>query len=176
MITPPQNINTKQGCLKWRVLGFFFCFLFFTLRKVRAMPLWCHRKNTVWNLGSRGLYDLLLCDLGKEHNFSWFTEKTEAIFRKEVPPAPIIRYTKVSSTICKGASLHLVRWVNSPCLEGQLLPCALGPLSPGQGSLFCCFPSFLHYQLSPMYCIIRIIQNHYTSHLIKSPPFISEPP
>lgn len=62
--------------------------------------MWCHGKNTVWNLGSRQLYDLLLCDLGKEHNFSWFTEKIETIFRKEVPPAPISNYTNVSIILC----------------------------------------------------------------------------
>ena len=44
-------------------------------------------------------------------------KKIEAIFRKEVPPAPVTKYSKVSITISKGVSLLLLWQVKLQALQ-----------------------------------------------------------
>ena len=44
-------------------------------------------------------------------------KKIEAIFRKEVPPEPVTKYSKVSITISKGVSLLLLWQVKLQALQ-----------------------------------------------------------
>lgn len=106
MMTSLQNIPTHWECLKCRQV------FVFTLKKVR-LPLWCHEKNTVWDLESRRLCDVLLCELGKEHHFSWFAEKIGAIVEEKFHLCPL----RIRQSPCiyspKAVSLLLLWWVNS---------------------------------------------------------------
>lgn len=90
--------------------------------------------------------------LGKTTYLLLIHWENRSYIRRKVLPVSITKYTKVPASLSTRVCLCSCygEWTQ-PCFTGQLLQCALGLLSPSQGSLSCSdHLSFMHCQASPI--------------------------